>query len=76
MKDEDVASRLIRDYEAQLKREPENMKLVRNIAELLTQQKDFDKALASTRALVIDSLTNNANGSFSTISSKNFRKLN
>ncbi|HYE32361.1 MAG TPA: tetratricopeptide repeat protein, partial [Methylomirabilota bacterium] len=45
VKDEDVATRLIREYEARLLREPKNLKLLRDIAELATQKKDYDKAL-------------------------------
>lgn len=41
----DVAGDLIVEYETRLKSEPRNLKLVRNIAELYTQKKDFDKAL-------------------------------
>jgi tetratricopeptide (TPR) repeat protein len=45
VKSEDVAERLIREYEQRLVSEPNNLKLLRNIAELLTQKKDFDRAL-------------------------------
>jgi tetratricopeptide (TPR) repeat protein len=46
VKSEDVATRLIREYEARLASEPKNLKLLRSIAELYTQKKDFDRALA------------------------------
>lgn len=45
VKTEDVAQRLIQEYEERLQREPGNMKLVRSLAELYVQKKDFDKAL-------------------------------
>ena len=45
VKSEDDASRLIRQYEARLATEPRNFKLLRNIAELYSQQKNYDKSL-------------------------------
>jgi tetratricopeptide (TPR) repeat protein len=45
VKSDDVAARLIGEYEARLQLEPENMKLVRSIAELYSQKKDFDRAV-------------------------------
>ena len=44
-KTDDVSINLIGEYEARLVNEPRNLKLVRNIAELYTQKKQFDKAL-------------------------------
>ncbi len=44
-KTEDVSERLIREYEARLKTEPGNLKLLRSIAELYTQKGEFDRAL-------------------------------
>ncbi len=44
-KTEDQTQRLINEYEARLKTEPNNLKLLRNIAELYTQKKQFDLAL-------------------------------
>ena len=44
-KSEDVAERLIGEYEARLHTEPNNLKLVRSLAELYTQKKQFDGAL-------------------------------
>ncbi len=44
-KTEDVAARLIEEYEARLRTEPDNLKLVRDLAELYTQKKQFDRAL-------------------------------
>ena len=45
VKAEDVAERLIGEYEARLQTEPKNLKLVRSLAELYTQKKQFDRAL-------------------------------
>ncbi|HHY85472.1 MAG TPA: hypothetical protein GYA07_08045 [Verrucomicrobia bacterium] len=44
-KSEDVADRLIREYEARLKTEPGNLRLLRSLGELYTQKKQFDRAL-------------------------------
>jgi tetratricopeptide (TPR) repeat protein len=44
-KTEDQAQNLIAEYEARLKTEPNNLRLLRNIAELYTQKKKFDLAL-------------------------------
>ena len=44
-KTEDVAERLIGEYEARLHTEPNNLKLIRSLAELFTQKKQFDRAL-------------------------------
>jgi tetratricopeptide (TPR) repeat protein len=44
-KTEDVAERLIGEYETRLQTEPNNLKLVRSLAELYTQKKQFDRAL-------------------------------
>ena len=41
----DVAGGLITEYETRLNSEPRNLKLIRNIAELYVQKRDFDKAL-------------------------------
>jgi tetratricopeptide (TPR) repeat protein len=45
-KTEDVAQRLIGEYEARLQTEPQNVKMMRSLAELYTQKKQFDRALA------------------------------
>jgi tetratricopeptide (TPR) repeat protein len=45
VKTDDVAERLIRQYTARLAQEPRNLKLMREIAELYAQKKEFDKAL-------------------------------
>jgi tetratricopeptide (TPR) repeat protein len=44
-KTENTSERLIGEYEARLKSEPNNPKLMRSLAELYTQKKQFDKAL-------------------------------
>jgi tetratricopeptide (TPR) repeat protein len=46
VKTEDTADRLIREYETRLKTEPKNLKLLRELADLYTQKKDFDRALS------------------------------
>ena len=43
-KSEDVAERLIAEYETRLHTEPDNLKLLRQLAELYTQKKQFDRA--------------------------------
>ena len=45
VKTEDTAERLIQEYETRLKTEPKNLKLLRDLAELYTQKKQFDLAL-------------------------------
>ncbi len=44
-KSEDVTERLITEYESRLPGEPNNLKLLRSLAELYTQKKQFDRAL-------------------------------
>ena len=44
-KSEDHTKSLIAEYEARLKTEPNNVRLLRNIAELYTEKKQFDLAL-------------------------------
>jgi tetratricopeptide (TPR) repeat protein len=41
----DVAARLLADYEKRLAEDPGNVKLMRNIAEMNVQQKNYDRAL-------------------------------
>lgn len=45
VKTEDVAAKLIIESLARLQREPDNMKVVRGLAELYTQKNEFEKAL-------------------------------
>jgi tetratricopeptide (TPR) repeat protein len=44
-KTDDVAGQLIEEYETRLKSEPNNLKLVRSLAELYTQKKQFERSL-------------------------------
>ncbi|MGA2029892.1 MAG: tetratricopeptide repeat protein [Verrucomicrobiota bacterium] len=46
VKTEDTTERLIGEYETRLKTDPNNLKLVRSLAELYTQKKKFEPALA------------------------------
>jgi tetratricopeptide (TPR) repeat protein len=41
----DIARRLIAEYEARLEKEPKNLKLIRDIADLYIQIKEFDRGL-------------------------------
>lgn len=45
VKSDDVASELIREYQARLEKEPNDRRLLRSIAELYAQMKDYDTAL-------------------------------
>ncbi len=45
VKSDDVAVNLIAEYEARLPREPNNMRLLRSLAELYCQKQDYDKSL-------------------------------
>jgi tetratricopeptide (TPR) repeat protein len=45
IRSDDRTNELLAEYEARSAREPDNLKLLRNIAELHAQKKDFDKAL-------------------------------
>ena len=45
VKTEDVADRLLAEYEARIAQEPGNLRLLRSAAELCTQKKQFDQAL-------------------------------
>jgi tetratricopeptide (TPR) repeat protein len=44
-KTEDTAARLIQEYEARLVSEPDNTKMIRSLAELYTEKKEYDRAL-------------------------------
>ncbi|MCC6232397.1 MAG: tetratricopeptide repeat protein [Verrucomicrobiales bacterium] len=48
----DVARQLIAEYQARLEREPGNVRLLRSLAELHADQKDFDRALAVYEQLI------------------------
>jgi tetratricopeptide (TPR) repeat protein len=45
VKGDDVSLRLITEYEQRLPNEPKNLKLLRTLAELYAQKKDFDRAI-------------------------------
>ena len=45
VKSEDVTERLIQEYESRLVTEPKNLKLLRSLAEMYTQKKQFERAL-------------------------------
>lgn len=45
VKSEDVADKLIHEYADKLEKEPTNLKLARNIADLYLQKQEFDRAL-------------------------------
>jgi tetratricopeptide (TPR) repeat protein len=44
-KSEDTGARLIKEYEQRLETEPDNVKMIRSLAELYTEKKEFDRAL-------------------------------
>jgi tetratricopeptide (TPR) repeat protein len=44
VKNEDVNDKLIREYESRLQTNPNDLKLVRSLAEIYTEKKQFDKA--------------------------------
>jgi tetratricopeptide (TPR) repeat protein len=48
----DVTRRLLDEKEAQLVNEPKNLKVLRNIAELYTERKDYDRALQAYQRIV------------------------
>lgn len=45
VKTDDAALDLIKDWEDHLRREPNNLKMLRNLAEVYTERKEFDKSL-------------------------------
>ena len=44
-KTEDTGARLIKEYEGRLASEPDNTKMIRSLADLYAEKKDFDRAL-------------------------------
>lgn len=52
VKSEDVVGRLIAENETRLQSEPNNLKLIRSLAELHAQKKDFNAALAYYQQIV------------------------
>ncbi len=59
-KSDDVADRLIAEYETRIKNEPNNLKLLRSLAELYTQKKQFDRALGYYQMIKSSDLGNDA----------------
>ena len=53
VKDVDITRRQIDDYEARLVQDPKNLKLLRSIAELYTQRKEFDRAIEAYNRIVV-----------------------
>jgi tetratricopeptide (TPR) repeat protein len=52
VKDLDVTRRLIDELEAQILTQPKNLKLLRSVAELYTQRKEYDRALEAYNRIV------------------------
>ncbi len=52
IKGEDEAARMITEIEGKLAKEPDNLKLLRTVAELYDQQKNYDKALETYARMV------------------------
>jgi tetratricopeptide (TPR) repeat protein len=52
VKSEDASESLVRDWETRLKAEPNNLKMLRNLAEEYTRRNEFDKALGYYDRLV------------------------
>ena len=48
----DSGDRLLADYTARSQREPDNLKLLRNLADLHVQRREFDRALATYERIV------------------------
>ncbi len=59
-KSEDVADRLIREYEARLHSEPKNLKLLKSLAELYAEKKDFERSLGYYSQLKQSDMGNDA----------------
>ena len=57
---EDVTDRLIKEYETRLQTDPKNLRLVRQLAELYAQRKDFDRSLTYYARLKSSELGNDA----------------
>ena len=57
-KSEDTGARLIKEYEERLPSEPDNMKMIRMLADLYVEKKQYDKALE-----MYDRLKNSSHGS-------------
>jgi tetratricopeptide (TPR) repeat protein len=59
-KSEDITEKLIKEYETRLRTEANNLKLVRSLAEMYAQQKEFDKAMAYYERLKTSDMGNDA----------------
>jgi len=59
-KSDDVTARLIREYEARLKAEPNNLELIRSLAELYIERKDFERGLGYYQQLKNSDVGNDA----------------
>jgi len=75
VKTEDVARRMIAELEERLTNEPRNLKLLRSVAELYEQQKNFDKAL-ETYQRIIDQEGNTDASLQKVIAETTIKKLN
>jgi tetratricopeptide (TPR) repeat protein len=61
VKAQDTTEDLIKDWEGRLQTEPNNLKMLRNLAETYAQRKDFDRALTYfDRMAVVDGGTDSA----------------
>lgn len=60
VKSEDATANLIREYEKRLANEPRNLKLLRDLAELYTQKKEFERALQYYGQIKTSDLGNDA----------------
>lgn len=58
VKTEDVSARLISEYEQRLKTEPDNLKVLRSLADLYTEKNQFDQALELYDRLLATELGN------------------
>jgi tetratricopeptide (TPR) repeat protein len=59
-KSEDVTGRLIKEYETRIRTEPNNLKLIRSLAELYAEKKDFDRSLGLYQQLKSSDIGNDA----------------
>lgn len=73
-KADDIGRRLISEYQARLENEPKNLKLIRDIAELYTQIKEFDLALEYYNRIVAEEGMNDPSLEKS-VSDTNLRKF-
>ena len=56
----ETTDRLIKEYETRLQAEPSNLKLIKNLAELYSQKKQFDRALEYYQRLKASEMGNDA----------------